>query len=39
MVQKKTSFKGASLKDPKALFNSSLDGNVYRAIDGNARAA
>jgi hypothetical protein len=25
--------KGASLKDPKKLFNSSLDGNVRRAID------
>ncbi|HLY61936.1 MAG TPA: DUF1801 domain-containing protein [Terriglobia bacterium] len=25
--------KGASLKDPKGLFNSSLDGNVRRAID------
>jgi hypothetical protein len=25
--------KGASLKDPKRLFNSSLDGNVRRAID------
>ena len=25
--------KGASLKDPKRVFNSSLDGNVRRAID------
>jgi hypothetical protein len=25
--------KGASLKDPAGLFNSSLDGNVRRAID------
>jgi hypothetical protein len=25
--------KGASLKDPKGLFNSSLEGNVRRAID------
>ena len=25
--------KGASLKDPRHLFNSSLDGNVRRAID------
>jgi hypothetical protein len=25
--------KGAALKDPKRLFNSSLDGNVRRAID------
>ena len=25
--------KGASLKDPKRLFNSSLEGNVRRAID------
>ena len=30
---KLTFFKGASLKDPKGLFNSSLDGNVRRAID------
>ena len=30
----KTTFaKGASLKDPDGLFNSSLDGNVRRAID------
>src|SRR5205807_9406126 len=32
-VVKLTFFKGASLKDPAALFNSSLDGNVRRAID------
>jgi hypothetical protein len=25
--------KGAALKDPSGLFNSSLDGNVRRAID------
>jgi hypothetical protein len=25
--------KGASLEDPSGLFNSSLDGNVRRAID------
>jgi hypothetical protein len=30
---KLTFFKGASLKDPAKLFNSSLDGNVRRAID------
>jgi hypothetical protein len=30
---KLTFFKGASLSDPAALFNSSLDGNVRRAID------
>jgi len=30
---KLTFFKGASLKDPGKLFNSSLDGNVRRAID------
>ena len=28
-----TFFKGASLEDPAGLFNSSLDGNVRRAID------
>jgi hypothetical protein len=28
-----TFFKGASLKDPSGLFNSSLEGNVRRAID------
>ncbi|HEY8102628.1 MAG TPA: DUF1801 domain-containing protein [Burkholderiaceae bacterium] len=32
-VVKLTFLKGASLKDPKHLFNSSLDGNVRRAID------
>ena len=32
-VVKLTFHKGASLKDPKKLFNSSLDGNVRRAID------
>ena len=30
---KLTFAKGASLKDPPRLFNSSLDGNVRRAID------
>lgn len=30
---KLTFAKGAALKDPKGLFNSSLDGNVRRAID------
>ena len=30
---KLTFAKGASLKDPKRLFNSSLEGNVRRAID------
>jgi hypothetical protein len=30
---KMTFSKGASLKDPSGLFNSSLDGNVRRAID------
>jgi hypothetical protein len=30
---KLTFAKGASLKDPAELFNSSLDGNVRRAID------
>ena len=30
---KLTFFKGASLKDPKGVFNSSLDGNARRAID------
>jgi hypothetical protein len=30
---KLTFAKGASLKDPATLFNSSLDGNVRRAID------
>ncbi len=32
-VVKLTFAKGASLNDPKHLFNSSLDGNVRRAID------
>src|SRR5579872_5591119 len=32
-VVKLTFAKGASLKDPVCLFNSSLDGNVRRAID------
>ena len=32
-VVKLTFFRGASLKDPSALFNSSLDGKVRRAID------
>ena len=32
-VVKLTFFDGASLKDPAGLFNSSLDGNVRRAID------
>ena len=32
-VVKLTFFKGASLKDPSGLFNSSLDGNARRAID------
>jgi hypothetical protein len=30
---KMTFAKGAALNDPKGLFNSSLDGNVRRAID------
>ena len=30
---KMTFAKGAALKDPSRLFNSSLDGNVRRAID------
>jgi hypothetical protein len=30
---KMTFFKGASLKDPSRVFNSSLDGNARRAID------
>jgi len=30
---KLTFAKGASLKDPKRLFNSSLEGHVRRAID------
>jgi hypothetical protein len=32
-IVKLTFSKGASLKDPAKLFNSSLDGNVRRAID------
>ena len=32
-IIKLTFFKGASLKDPAKLFNSSLDGNTRRAID------
>ena len=32
-IIKLTFAKGASLKDPSGLFNSSLDGNVRRAID------
>jgi hypothetical protein len=32
-VVKMTFAKGAGLKDPSGLFNSSLDGNVRRAID------
>ncbi len=32
-VVKMTFAKGASLEDPSRLFNSSLDGNVRRAID------
>ena len=32
-VVKLTFAKGASLKDPKKLFNASLDGKVRRAID------
>jgi len=32
-VVKLTFFKGASLKDPSRLFNSSLEGNTRRAID------
>jgi len=32
-VVKLTFLKGASLKDPKKLFNSSLEGNARRAID------
>src|SRR6266581_3822071 len=34
---KLTFAKGASLKDPARLFNSSLDGNVRRAIDIHER--
>ncbi len=32
-IVKMTFAKGATLKDPSSLFNSSLDGNVRRAID------
>jgi hypothetical protein len=32
-IVKMTFAKGASLKDPKRLFNSSLEGNTRRAID------
>ena len=32
-VVKLTFMKGASLKDPSGLFNSSLEGNARRAID------
>ncbi|PYX98488.1 MAG: hypothetical protein DMG71_00055, partial [Acidobacteria bacterium] len=32
-VVKMTFAKGAALKDPSGLFNSSLEGNVRRAID------
>ena len=32
-IVKLTFAKGASLKDPAKLFNSSLDGNMRRAID------
>ena len=32
-VVKMTFAKGASLKDPSGLFNSSLEGNTRRAID------
>ena len=32
-VVKMTFAKGASLEDPSGLFNSSLEGNVRRAID------
>src|SRR5437660_5459641 len=37
-VVKLTFAKGASLKDPARLFNSSLEGNVRRAIDIHAGA-
>ena len=36
-IVKLTFAKGASLKDPAKLFNSSLDGNVRRAIDIHER--
>ncbi|MEO6779502.1 MAG: DUF1801 domain-containing protein, partial [Bradyrhizobium sp.] len=32
-VVKLTFFRGASIKDPKKLFNSSLEGDTRRAID------
>jgi len=32
-VVKVTFFKGAQMKDPKQIFNSSLEGNARRAID------
>ncbi len=32
-IVKLTFAKGASLEDPSGLFNSSLDGNIRRAID------
>ena len=32
-VVKLTFFRGAFIKDPKKLFNSSLEGNTRRAID------
>jgi hypothetical protein len=32
-VVKLTFYRGASIKDPKKLFNSSMEGNVRRAID------
>jgi hypothetical protein len=32
-IVKLTFFKGAQMKDPKKLFNSSLEGNARRAID------
>jgi hypothetical protein len=32
-VVKLTFYRGASLKDPQKLFNSSLEGNIRRAID------
>jgi hypothetical protein len=38
-VVKLTFAKGASLKDPARLFNSSLEGNVRRAIDIHEGAA
>jgi hypothetical protein len=38
-VVKMTFAKGASLPDPSGLFNSSLDGNVRRAIDFHEGAA